>query len=584
MSCPFIHDGQDNEAFFAERMMEQAAVEEIGDDDDIIKDLEEGQQWPKHVQLPAANGANNRRSHMKTTQYSGLNRSMMMGIQLEQASHTANNNHNSASSPSTPNNSNPVLGYKDYLRGQRLQAMSKRFSSARGGSSSRSLNLNDLYDHQDPYPHHHQHHPVDHHPHQVHRPHHHHHNNGGGHNHSETSDRHYHQHLPSPIAENEPTEPKNGGGVPLSNSFDDSEQSNAREFLETSNRERFHRSHHVEHMMELSQIIHGPETNPDTQEERMLVVREVLQRQKSMRFKHTHTPDEDAADEEKGGIEQGDTGDYLDHNENACDELNETEIPWYCPPVQRQRWGDDHVLPHINWGDIFFDLFYVAAAYNLGVLLISAMNKEDWPRGVVYFIGIFGPLYQTWECDVYYNSRFTVVDHFHRIFDVIRFLCVAAIVLHIKSFQLLSDSTSFETFALMLSVLLESLMELALHFEVLWYAQGDRQAIYNSTLRKIKFKFVPKSCMYLAATIISGIMVFRNSNGGNDSDNRLLAGEEVSSGDGWGVSDIPYLITMGTHFANLTVTASSKLRLSLKVGSQEDIRNNFGKFLELDTA
>ena len=39
--------------------------------------------------------------------------------------------------------------------------------------------------------------------------------------------------------------------------------------------------------------------------------------------------------------------------------------PWYNPPIQRQRWCEDQSLPHINWGDLFFDLFYVGAAFNL---------------------------------------------------------------------------------------------------------------------------------------------------------------------------------------------------------------------------
>lgn len=35
-------------------------------------------------------------------------------------------------------------------------------------------------------------------------------------------------------------------------------------------------------------------------------------------------------------------------------------VVFWTPPKQRQRWGDADVLPHINWGDLFFDLFYVA--------------------------------------------------------------------------------------------------------------------------------------------------------------------------------------------------------------------------------
>ena len=38
---------------------------------------------------------------------------------------------------------------------------------------------------------------------------------------------------------------------------------------------------------------------------------------------------------------------------------------WYDPPIQRQRWDEEQFLPHVNWGDLFFDLFYVGAAINL---------------------------------------------------------------------------------------------------------------------------------------------------------------------------------------------------------------------------
>ena len=37
------------------------------------------------------------------------------------------------------------------------------------------------------------------------------------------------------------------------------------------------------------------------------------------------------------------------------------EFPLYSRPVQRQRWDEEQPHPHTNWGDTFFDLFYVAA-------------------------------------------------------------------------------------------------------------------------------------------------------------------------------------------------------------------------------
>ena len=55
-------------------------------------------------------------------------------------------------------------------------------------------------------------------------------------------------------------------------------------------------------------------------------------------------------------------GHFLDHHTHI--------VPWYSPPIQRQRWGEDSVLPHVNWGDLFFDLFYVAMVRLLLVLYV----------------------------------------------------------------------------------------------------------------------------------------------------------------------------------------------------------------------
>jgi hypothetical protein len=50
-----------------------------------------------------------------------------------------------------------------------------------------------------------------------------------------------------------------------------------------------------------------------------------------------------------------------DHHSEHDDEQDDADFPLYCRPVQRQKWGDTQIKPHTNWGDTFFDLFYVAA-------------------------------------------------------------------------------------------------------------------------------------------------------------------------------------------------------------------------------
>lgn len=101
----------------------------------------------------------------------------------------------------------------------------------------------------------------------------------------------------------------------------------------------------------------------------------------------------------------------------------------YSFPKQRQRWGDAQQHPHTNWGDIFFDLFYVAGAYNLGVLL-----REDptW-TGLLYLSALFLPLMNVWALKTYYDARFYVSsDYFHRFYEISMILILATAVLHIR--------------------------------------------------------------------------------------------------------------------------------------------------------
>ena len=79
-----------------------------------------------------------------------------------------------------------------------------------------------------------------------------------------------------------------------------------------------------------------------------------------------------------------------------------TKLAFFEPPYQRQCWGDTQILPHINWGDLFFDLFYVAAAYNLSYVLLYSPNAE----GFLYLLGLFGPILLEWFQRTFFDARF----------------------------------------------------------------------------------------------------------------------------------------------------------------------------------
>lgn len=234
----------------------------------------------------------------------------------------------------------------------------------------------------------------------------------------------------------------------------------------------------------------------------------------------------------------------------------------------------------------------------------------------MYFVGIFGPLYNTWENDLYYSSRYTMVDHFHRVFEILRFLFVTSMVLHTKTLDLLEDPNSVETFALMISILAESLMTLYLNIELVLYADGDRKAIVNHTSRKLKYQFIPFTLVYAAAAAVSGYLYLSKSSSASsteygygedkaydsgydtnsaypdglytnetdasaygDYSDRFLATATESSyseeytKESWDLADVPYILCCSAYVLNIAITAIRKLFISSD--DSRDIREDF---------
>lgn len=131
------------------------------------------------------------------------------------------------------------------------------------------------------------------------------------------------------------------------------------------------------------------------------------------------------------------------HHHNSSDpahahehEHDPGDISFYAPPRQRQRWGDPQVAPHTNWGDIFFDLFYVAAAYNLG----NVLREDPTATGLLYTAGLFLPIVNLWAFKTFYDARFYYADdYWHRLYEIALLLALATAVLHIRPVQILSN-------------------------------------------------------------------------------------------------------------------------------------------------
>ena len=209
-------------------------------------------------------------------------------------------------------------------------------------------------------------------------------------------------------------------------------------------------------------------------------------------------------------------------------------IHFYQAPQQRQTWGDSQILPRVNWGDLYFDLFFVAAAYNMGNIL----NASPDGVGVLYFLGTFFPIFDNWKEKLHYDSRFSLRDDvFHRILEMGFYVVNATSCLHIRTVEIMSNSRDHvDMFAFSLSQVIFTLMAVLGYVEIYFFAEGQKTVLMQVAHRDCKLKFIP-FLFYLSAAILSGINFYTNNGKDNyvadastyDDNHRKLSGDNTTS-------------------------------------------------------
>jgi hypothetical protein len=176
----------------------------------------------------------------------------------------------------------------------------------------------------------------------------------------------------------------------------------------------------------------------------------------------------------------------------------------YSKPRQRQKWGDPHILPRVNWGDLFFDLFYVAANYNIGGIVVA----DPTYRGLLYAGGSFAGVMVLWMEKVVYDSRYTVdEDLTHRIFETCMLVILAVLVLNINSIDIMSNSrehSSMFVFCLMLT--LERVFSYLRSAEL--YFNGIGEEAMKLDTKAHMLRSVLLSTFYVVATVLAGVEYF----------------------------------------------------------------------------
>jgi hypothetical protein len=176
----------------------------------------------------------------------------------------------------------------------------------------------------------------------------------------------------------------------------------------------------------------------------------------------------------------------------------------YSRPRQRQRWGDTQILPRVNWGDLFFDLFYVGTTYNISDIVVGAPD----PTGLLYAAGTFLPVMGIWSQKMFYDARYvTESDFYHRCLNIMRLLILGVAFVHIQPVEQLSNDFEYPamfTFSLML--VLECILCILLALELRLTGVGQ-PALKAASMRDVRGQCV-SLVFYMAAMILSAVHYF----------------------------------------------------------------------------
>ena len=214
----------------------------------------------------------------------------------------------------------------------------------------------------------------------------------------------------------------------------------------------------------------------------------------------------------------------------------------YSPPLQRQRWGETQVIPRVNWGDIFFDLFYVAATYNISNIVVTSPTWE----GLLYAAGTFLPTMMFWTEKVFYDARFTMEDDlFHRLYEVFMVVIVAMAVLHIRPVDAMSNAAeNHDMFIFCVVITIERILAAGLYVDLLYFGVG--QNALRTQAQKQVVRLLAAATGYTVAAGLSGSELYGNGIGGRRV---LLSGEETSASYQTNETNAPILVILATSVA-----------------------------------
>jgi hypothetical protein len=184
--------------------------------------------------------------------------------------------------------------------------------------------------------------------------------------------------------------------------------------------------------------------------------------------------------------------------------IEERLLVFYEVPKVRQFHEDQTTEHKIDWADLFFDLTYVAAAFQLGHMFIYEVS---W-LGAFEFAVVALCLHDAWRFKTLHDSTFAATDVVHKLLDILYMCSVASAAVFIQSKEDMENMNTSYAFGLSLS--------LAVNVIVLGIEKVEiyLRSKVPSARRYVEIEFVenvlPRFAMYVAASAYSGKQLYKH--------------------------------------------------------------------------
>lgn len=158
------------------------------------------------------------------------------------------------------------------------------------------------------------------------------------------------------------------------------------------------------------------------------------------------------------------------------------------------------MLGHVNWGDLYFDLFYVAAAFQLS----HAFKDEPTGVGLLYFLACYLSIFSIWNDKLTYDGKFVSEDDvFHRVLEVIHLCILGTLVVNIQPAEIMkATQASPNMLTYGAGLVFANMGTLYLYWDVKHFVVGGPEAVWEGRIQ-FKRKFISFS-FHLAAAIVAG--------------------------------------------------------------------------------